>query len=120
MRPRRRSNPVFAFLVALAALGVCVGWGVGALASQTRAIAVAAASALLGRDIAIGRVSGTPWSGLAFEEVAIASALPGSPPALTARRITVFFDSEGYRTLSLAAVTEHELLTRTGPPAAAE
>lgn len=31
-------------------------------------------------------------------------------------RITVFFDSEGYRTLSLAAVTEHDLLTRTDAP----
>jgi ATP-dependent DNA helicase RecQ len=31
-------------------------------------------------------------------------------------RITVFFDSEGYRTLSLAAVGEHGLLTRTGSP----
>lgn len=31
-------------------------------------------------------------------------------------RITVFFDSEGYRTLSLAAVTEHDLLRRTDPP----
>lgn len=31
-------------------------------------------------------------------------------------RITVFFDSEGYRTLSLAAVEEHDLLTRTDPP----
>lgn len=28
-------------------------------------------------------------------------------------RVTVFFDSEGYRTLSLAAITEHDLLTRT-------
>ena len=35
-------------------------------------------------------------------------------------RITVFFDSEGYRTLSLAAVTEHDLLTRTGSSAGAE
>ncbi len=92
MRPRRRSNPVLALLVALTALGVCVAWAVGALASHTHAIAVAAASAALGRDIAIGRVSGTPWSGLAFEEVAIASAHPGSPPPLVARRIIVFFD----------------------------
>lgn len=92
MRSHRRSNPVFALLVALAALGVCVVWAVGALASQTRAIAVAAASAAFGRDVAIGRVSGTPWSGLTFEEVAIASIEPGSPPPLVARRITVFFD----------------------------
>jgi ATP-dependent DNA helicase RecQ len=28
-------------------------------------------------------------------------------------RITVFFESEGYRTLSLVAVSEHDLLTRT-------
>ncbi len=31
-------------------------------------------------------------------------------------RITVFFESEGYRTLSLAAVAEHSLLARTGSP----
>ena len=31
-------------------------------------------------------------------------------------RITVFFDTEGYRTLSLAAVAEYSLLARTGPP----
>jgi ATP-dependent DNA helicase RecQ len=31
-------------------------------------------------------------------------------------RITVFFDSEGYRTLALAAVLEHDLLVRTGSP----
>jgi ATP-dependent DNA helicase RecQ len=34
-------------------------------------------------------------------------------------RITVFFESEGYRTLSLAAVAEHSLLARTDPPDAA-
>jgi ATP-dependent DNA helicase RecQ len=28
-------------------------------------------------------------------------------------RITVFFESEGYRVLSIAAVTEHDLLTVT-------
>lgn len=92
MRPRRRSNTVFALLVALAALGVCVTWAVGALASHTRAMAVAAASAAFGRDVAIGRVSGNPWSGLVFEEVAIASTRPGVRPPLAARRITVFFD----------------------------
>jgi ATP-dependent DNA helicase RecQ len=37
-----------------------------------------------------------------------------------ADRITVFFESEGYRTLSLAAVEEHSLLARTDPPDAAE
>ncbi|MGN6444968.1 RecQ family ATP-dependent DNA helicase [Amnibacterium sp.] len=31
-------------------------------------------------------------------------------------RITVFFEREGYRTLSLPAVAEHSLLTRTDPP----
>ncbi|GAA2753376.1 RecQ family ATP-dependent DNA helicase [Amnibacterium kyonggiense] len=31
-------------------------------------------------------------------------------------RITVFFESEGYRTLSLAVVEEHSLLTRTDRP----
>ncbi len=92
VRANRRSTPVLAALVALAALGVCVAWAVGALASHTRAIAVASASAVFGRDVAIGRVSGTPWSGLAFEEVAIASAESGSPPVLAARRVTVFFD----------------------------
>jgi ATP-dependent DNA helicase RecQ len=30
-------------------------------------------------------------------------------------RITVFFETEGYRTLSLEAVAQHSLLTRTGP-----
>jgi ATP-dependent DNA helicase RecQ len=32
-------------------------------------------------------------------------------------RVTVFFESEGYRTLSLAAVAEHDLLARTDRPA---
>ncbi|WP_375389541.1 RecQ family ATP-dependent DNA helicase [uncultured Amnibacterium sp.] len=31
-------------------------------------------------------------------------------------RITVFFASEGYRTLSLAAIAEHDLLARSGSP----
>jgi ATP-dependent DNA helicase RecQ len=35
-------------------------------------------------------------------------------------RITVFFESEGYRTLSLQAVTDHDLLVRTGPSDAQE
>jgi len=34
-------------------------------------------------------------------------------------RITVFFESEGYRTLSLAAVAEHDLLARTDSSVAA-
>jgi len=33
-------------------------------------------------------------------------------------RVTVFFESEGYRTLSLAAVAEHDLLARTDDSAA--
>jgi ATP-dependent DNA helicase RecQ len=32
-------------------------------------------------------------------------------------RVTVFFESEGYRTLSLAAIAEHDLLARTDSPA---
>ena len=35
-------------------------------------------------------------------------------------RITVFFGSEGYRTLSLQAVAEHDLLVRTDPSDAPE
>ena len=35
-------------------------------------------------------------------------------------RVTVFFESEGYRTLSLAAVADHDLLVRTDSPDGAQ
>jgi len=41
---------------------------------------------------------------------------PGRVLRRDAERVTVLFDEAGYRTLSLGAVTEHDLLTRESDP----
>ncbi len=92
-RPRPAGSiGVLALLVAVLATGGAVAWAVGAVASRTREMAVSALSTATGRQVSIGRVSGTPWSGLVLDDVSIAAARASDPPPLVARRITLYFD----------------------------
>jgi len=93
VRPRPAGSiGVLALLVAVLAIGGAVAWAAGAVASRTREMAVSALSAATGREVSIGRVSGTPWSGLALDDVSIAATRAGDPPPLVARRVTLYFD----------------------------
>lgn len=77
--------------MALVALGGALAWGAAALSLRTREVAVTLLSAAVGRDVAVGQVSGDPWGGLVLADVALMGRAPGEP-LLTVRRLTLFFD----------------------------
>lgn len=83
-----------AAVVALAAIGVAVVWTVGAASRRVRDVAVTAASAVFGREVSIGIVSGDPWRGVVFENVRVAprTGQDAAEGTFTARRLTIHFD----------------------------
>lgn len=91
---KSRSASLVAALVAVVVACSSAAWALEALRQRAREVAVAAISAGLGSEVAIGRVHGDPWRGLVLEAV----SLPGSPgsgsPLLTARRVTITFDTQ--------------------------
>ncbi|MDI6771474.1 MAG: translocation/assembly module TamB domain-containing protein [bacterium] len=97
MRTRRGTNRSASWFAALVAVLVACGaaaWALEALRHRVREVAVAALGAGLGSDIAIGGISGDPWRGVVLEAI----SLPGPPdsesPLLTARRVTLTFDTQ--------------------------
>lgn len=89
-----RRTWLVAALVVLAAIGVGVVWTIHAVSGRVREFAVAAASAALGREVSIARISGDPWRGVVFEDVRIVprEGRSAAENTFTARRLTVIFD----------------------------
>lgn len=80
----------------MAVLVTCgaAAWALEALRHRVREVAVAALGAGLESDVAIGSIRGDPWRGVVLEAI----SLPGPPdsgrPLLTARRVTLTFDTQ--------------------------
>ena len=89
-----RRTSLVAALIVVAALGVALIWTVNAASRRVREFAVAAASAALGREVSIGRITGDPWRGIVLEDLRITprAGQPADENTFTARRLTVVFD----------------------------
>jgi uncharacterized protein involved in outer membrane biogenesis len=89
-----RRTSLVAALIVVAALGVALMWTVNAASRRVREFAVAAASAALGREVSIGRITGDPWRGIVLEDLRITprAGQPADEHTFTARRLTVVFD----------------------------
>ncbi len=88
-----------ATFIAVLAIGGAVLWTLTAVPRRAREMAVAAASAAFQREVTTGRISGTPWTGLALEDVTVAAPPADGPPAgrrepavLIVKRLTLHFD----------------------------
>ncbi len=88
-----RSASLVAALVAVVVACGAAAWALEALRHRAREVAVAALGAGLGSDVAIGHIHGDPWRGIVLEEVSLPGSTDSGRPLLTARRVTLTFDT---------------------------